>query len=109
MKVIYISPNPSGAYPPIQESAFETCPEGMAEWPEELETDTFYSYNGFVTLTVEDGKVTACRPNTEAWERWKAEQPDPDLEPAEVTMEEMMVDHEVRLATLEIMGGGEIA
>ena len=112
MKVVYTEANSSGAYPPIQEGDFEACPEGMAEWPEELGTETFYQYNGFVTLTVEDGRITGCQPNTEAWERWKAEQPDPDLEPAEVTMEdvvEMMVDHEVRLATLEIMGGGEIA
>lgn len=114
MKVVYTEPNPSGAYPPIQEGNFEECPEGMAEWPEELGTETFYQYNGFVTLTVEDGRVTACQPNTEAWERWKAEHPDPgpQPEPTEITLEdvaEMLVDQEVRITQLEIMGGGDIA
>ena len=108
MKLVYTDPNPSGAYPPIQEADFEKRPEGMAEWPEELSTETFYRYSGFVTLTVEDGRVTDCQPNTEAWERWRAEHPEPEPGPTEITMEdvvEMLVDQEVRLATLEMMGG----
>ena len=53
---------------------------------------------------------SGCQPNTEAWERWKAEHPapEPGPEPTEVTMEdvvEMLVEQEVRLATLEMMGG----
>ena len=113
MKTVYTEPNPSGAYPPIQEANFETCPEGMAEWPEELETETFYRYNGFVTLTVEDGRVKDCQPNVEAWEAWKASlPPEPGPSPTEITLEdvaEMLVDQEVRIAQLEIMGGGDIA
>lgn len=81
MKLVYTDPNPSGAYPPIQEGNFEKCPEGMAEWPEELGTETFYQYNGFVKLTVEDGKVKDCRPDVEAWEAWKADHPEPGPEP----------------------------
>lgn len=107
MKLVYINPNPSGAYPGIQEGNFSSVPEGMAVWPDTLPTEPFYAYNGFVTLTVEPVKtvvgqqqvtipaeeeggeptteirdvtvvipmVTACTPNTEAWEEWKASLP----------------------------------
>lgn len=113
MRVVYIAPNPSGAYPPIQEGVFETCPEGMAEWPEELSAETFCRYNGFVTLTVENGKVTDCQPNTEAWEQWRAEHPapDPGQSLTEVTMEDVavtMLDHETRLMMLEMAGGESV-
>ena len=86
MKVIRTTPNPSGAYPGIQEGAFGApLPEGLALWPEELDTETFYSYNGFVDLLIdeEDGILTviSCAPNVEAWERWTAEHPDPEPGP----------------------------
>ena len=81
MKVIYTDANPSGAYPPIQEGNFARVPAGMALWPEELDTGPFYQYNGFVKLTFADGRVTGCDPDVEAWEAWKAKQPEPEPEP----------------------------
>ena len=83
MKLVYTNPNPSGAYPPIQEGNFLSVPEGMAVWPEEMSADVFYAYSGFVRLTVteQDGvpTVSECAPNLEAWEVWRASQgPAPD-------------------------------
>ncbi len=53
MKLVYINPNPGGAYAPIQEGNFSDIPEGMAVWPDSLSTEDFYACGGFVTLTVE--------------------------------------------------------
>ena len=53
MKLVYQNPNPSGAYPPIQEGNYSSVPEGMAVWPDTLPTDDFYAYHGCVTLVVE--------------------------------------------------------
>ncbi len=79
MKIIQQQPNPSGAYPPIQEGSFSAIPEGMALWPEDLATEAFYAAQGFAQLTVEDVEgvptVTACTPDTTAWEAWKASLP----------------------------------
>ena len=58
MKIIPTTPNPSGAYPPIQDGNFSAVPEGMAVWPDSLDTADFYAHNGFVTLTVE--QVDGC-------------------------------------------------
>lgn len=52
MKLVYTNPNPSGAYPPIQEGNFSSVPEGMAVWPDDVPTDVFYAHNGFVTLSL---------------------------------------------------------
>lgn len=85
MKAVYTEANPSGAFPPIQEGNFARVPAGMAQWPEDLDTGPFYQYNGFVKLTFLDGRVTACEPDVEAWERWKASlppEPEPGPEPA---------------------------
>ena len=83
MKLVYINPNPSGAYPPIQEGNFSSVPEGMAVWPEDMSADVFYTHNGFVRLTVTELEniptVSGCTPNLEAWEAWQASQgPAPD-------------------------------
>ena len=70
---MYIKPTPnkSGAYPNPQSSAAH----GLVQFPDEF-LDTFIAYNGFVTLTIAEDAVTAIEPNTEAWESWKAEQPE---------------------------------
>ena len=56
-------------------------PETHAVWPDTLNDADFYTYNGFVRLTIEavDGvaTVTAYEPNIEAWEAWKASLPKP--------------------------------
>lgn len=138
MKIIPLAANPSGAYPPIQTGNYAAVPEGMAVWPDTLPTETFYAYNGFVTLTVEPvatvvgqqqvtipaeeeggepvtelqdvtvmvATVTACTPNTEAWEAWRASLPEePEMvdEPtAQDDTDAMLVDHEYRITLLEL-------
>ncbi len=138
MKIVYINPNPSGAYAPIQEGNFSSVPEGMAVWPNALPTDDFCAHNGFVTLAVEQVEtvvgqetvtvpaaeeggeeihelrdvtamipiVTACTPNTEAWEAWRASLPDQvetvDEPTAQDDTDAMLVDHEYRLTLLEL-------
>jgi len=79
MKIIQQQPNPSGAYPPIQEGSFSAVPAGMALWPEDLSTEAFYEARGFVQLTVEEVEgvptVTACAPDAAALEAWQASLP----------------------------------
>ena len=77
MQYIRSTPNESGAYQGPQSSPFS----GSLILTDE-QAATLISYNGFVTLTEEDGAVTAVTPNTEAWEAWKASLPAPaDPEP----------------------------
>lgn len=70
----YISKNPneSGAYSNPQSNKF---PDSVALSDEQL--TEFLKYNGFVNLTIDDETVTDIEPNTEAWEAWKATQPNP--------------------------------
>ena len=115
MKIIQQQPNPSGAYPPIQEGSFSAVPPGMALWPDDLPAEAFYEAQGFVRLTVEEVEevptVTACVSDTAAWEAWKASLP-PEAEPEPTEQEDasaMLVDHEYRLTLLELglAEGGE--
>lgn len=80
MKIITKSPAENGAYPPLQDWPQLVPPEGYYKWPDSLETETFYQYNGFVTLAVTRGIVQSYEPNVEAWEAWK-ESLDPEPEP----------------------------
>ena len=96
MHIIKKTPNAIGAYNLIQTWDYPLPPEGYAVWPEEVDTTDFYAYNGFVHLTfreeiirAEDEEaeaeviyyVTSCIGNAEAWEAWKASQPEPEPEP----------------------------
>lgn len=75
---MYVSklPNLSGAYPtPQSEYA-----DGLLFISDEL-TAELLDYNGFAALTADGETVTKVTPNIEAWEAWKAEQPEPEPEP----------------------------
>lgn len=106
MNIVKKQPCDLGCYPAIQTWRGEFPPEDYAVWPEELDTATFYEYNGFVNLTFEEREVevgqetekvpandiaqiacsvtvcyvTACEGNVEAWEAWKATLPEDDGE-----------------------------
>lgn len=100
--IIQKQPNPSGAYPAPQTWHSNKPPVGYAII--DLDMTDFYAYNGFVTLTIEGDTVTAYEPNVEAWEEWKASLPAPE-EPVPTFEEDataMLVDHEYRLALLEV-------
>lgn len=76
--MIYIdpAPNSNGAYPNPKNRPFPWCIALSDE-----QAKIFFQYNGFVTVTQtpnENGGLdVAVEPNTEAWEEWKAGQPDP--------------------------------
>ena len=77
MKYIRDTPNPSGAYPAPQSNPFE----GAIPLTDE-QAETVLQYNGFVTITQEpdeeiEGSSVTVAPDVEAWEAWKAAQPDP--------------------------------
>lgn len=76
MQYISPTPTPSGAYSAPQ----STYAEGMIAIPEEYLAD-FTAVGGFVTLQVVRGVVSGLTQNTEAWEAWKAEHPDPGPDP----------------------------
>lgn len=92
LKIIQVTSNKTGAYPPSQDWYSQSLPQGYALWPDDLDDADFYAHNGFVTLTVEqvDGvdTVTGYAPDLEAWEAWKAGQPDPALESARQVREQ---------------------
>lgn len=62
MKLINNTPDQIGNYGVIQTSALNYVPEHMAVWPDELETQTYSKYMGFVTVefeTVEPAPMVA--------------------------------------------------
>ena len=77
MQYVRSTPNASGAYPAPRSTPFPGClslTDGQAE--------TLVQYNGFVSIVqepdpeIETSTVTVT-PDLEAWEAWKAAQPDP--------------------------------
>lgn len=80
MKYIRDTPNPSGAYPAPQSNPFP----GAIPLTEE-QAATVLQYNGFVTITASEETIVddftrtvyTVEPDLEAWEAWKAAQPDP--------------------------------
>ena len=100
MQYIRSTPNESGAYPAPQSNPFPGALPLTDEQVAQLVT-----YNGFVTLTVENGTVTAVTPNIEAWEAWKASLPaetDPEPTAEEITLD-LLAEHEERLCMLELL------
>lgn len=73
MNIIQKQPNPDGAYPPIQSWSGANAPDGYYKVADGVEL----SCGGFGMLTVEDGIVTDFAGDTEAWERWQTEHPEP--------------------------------
>lgn len=74
MRYVQPTPNPSGAYP-----APKSRPFPGAQPLSDAQAKTLLEYNGFVSITETDDGVVTVTPNTEAWEVWKAEQPDPSI------------------------------
>ena len=80
MKYIRDTPNPSGAYPAPQSNPFK----GAIPLTDE-QAETVLQYNGFVTITSQEEPIVddftrtvyTVEPDLEAWEAWKAAQPDP--------------------------------
>lgn len=81
MQIVPKEPGASGAYPPLQEWAGITPPEGFAGWPAGLDTKDFYDHNGFVVLHIVRGIVESYTINEEAWKAWQEAQPEPEPEP----------------------------
>ncbi|MBR4929346.1 MAG: hypothetical protein IKZ00_00935 [Bacteroidaceae bacterium] len=96
MTIILKTPLENGGYSSPQSWSAANIPTSHAVIPGSVDMTDFYEYNGFVVLTIEQVEgvdtVTGYTPNVEAWEAWKAEQPEPEPEPP--TMEE-------RIAALE--------
>lgn len=63
---------------------------GLIELTPEQE-QTYLQYNGFVIITEneEEENGYSVKPNTEAWEAWKAQQPDPVIQAQESKMSEL--------------------
>lgn len=89
------TPNESGAYSAPQSNKFP----GSVLLPNDMLTQ-FLEYNGFVTLTIEDGVVTGMTPNTTAWENWKASLP-PEQPPQPTTEERL---YALESAMMAMMG-----
>jgi hypothetical protein len=83
MKIIRRQPNPSGAYPPPQTWSGASIPDGYVVISDDVDLTDFYSHNGFVTLETEGDVVTGYALNTEAWQAWKAAQPEAEEPPVD--------------------------
>lgn len=97
MNIILKTPYENGSYNIIQTWEVDApIPENHAVWPDELSTEVYYEYSGFVFLTFENIEgvdvVTSCIPNVEAWEAWKATEPDPEPDPIEPETETVTWD-----------------
>lgn len=88
MKIINIER--TAPYPPILSWDNPTLPDGWAQFPEDF-YDVFYPPGkllaGFVDITVEDGVVTACTWNEEAYQAYLEEHPAASGEDAEAPTE----------------------
>lgn len=78
MQYVKSTPNSSGAYPGPRSNPFPGC---LALTDEQVAV--LVQYNGFVIITNEpdkdiEGSSVTVTPNIEAWEKWKASQPDPE-------------------------------
>lgn len=106
MKIIKLTPAPSGAYPPLQSWDKATPPKGYAIVPDELDTGVFYAANGFVSITVEDGVVSKLDTNEAAKTAWEAAQPEEEAGDTEISTEELLLemtaDQEARICALEL-------
>ena len=88
MKIIRVTANPSGAWPPIQEGAFDVIPEGHALVPDSLDLAAFYAAVGFVVPTFSEVGAADEMPShmamtgytvaQEALDAWIASHPAPD-------------------------------
>ena len=88
MKIIRMTANPSGAWPPIQEGAFNAIPEGHALVPDSLDLAAFYAAVGFVVPTFSEVGAADEMPShmamtgytvaQEALDAWIASHPAPD-------------------------------
>ena len=119
MKYILKEANPSGGYSSIMESNPFLVTDELAIWPDELETDTFYKYKGFVILTIEEAPiseaydilieddseeiptvavVSSYSVNQEAYDVYIVEHPDPGPtpptppEPDQITLMQAQID-----------------
>ena len=72
--------NDSGAYHNPQYEPFNGCIE-----LDDIQSNVFLDYNGFVIITEKNGKAVSVEPNTELWESWKASV----KEPAQETSKEL--------------------
>lgn len=74
-------PNSDGSYSAPQSTFFENAIPLTDE-----QAETVIQYNGFVTITSQEEEyeegffrtVYEVTPDTEAWEKWKESQPDPE-------------------------------
>ena len=75
MNIIQKQPNSSGAYGQVYHSFLGLDSNEYYEITADM--TNYYTWNGFIVPTIENGVVTSFVCNTEAWEKWKASLPTP--------------------------------
>lgn len=93
-----------GCYLGIQESDFETVPDGCLEFPPE-KWDVFFpsgkESGGFVDLQVEGNRIVDVTWNEEAYQAWLSSRPEPvDPEPAPPSLDDRLAALEAENAAL---------
>lgn len=103
MYIIKLTPEESGARPPIQTWDDQLPPEGFAILPDNVDLAVFRKHNGFVVLDTAEVEiavdeeatetatvVVGMTGNVEAWEAWKASLPAKEEKvPAPTTQERL--------------------
>lgn len=97
MLILYSEKDEYGRYLGIQESEFETVPEGCLEFPPE-KWDVFFppdkESGGFVDLVTEGDRITDVIWNEEAYQTWLSSRPEPvdPPEPPPTELEQLRAD-----------------
>ena len=101
MLIIKTTAESNGAHASQMSSVKITPPDGYIVIPPALEA-TALSLLPWVTLTIEDGFVTAVEDDVESRAAWEAI-PAPDLEPTpQDDADALLIDHEYRLTLLDL-------
>ena len=78
MNIIQSKANPSGSRPPVQSWGGTEPPEGYLQVPDGVDSSAMQECGGFVTLTVEDGVLTAITGDKEAYQAYLDSLPEPE-------------------------------
>lgn len=94
MLILFNQRNAHGGYSGIQESAFDSVPEGCLEFPPE-KWKVFFppdkECGGFVDLVVDGDRIIDVAWNEEAYQSWLASRPVPEPKPP-AELEQLRVD-----------------
>ena len=106
MRILCATANLDSSYGNSQDWDGETPPAGYYQIADGTDETPLTSNGGFVALTLTGGIITAFTVDAAAWAAWQAAHPVVTKMPTtEDDILETVLDHEARLANMELLGG----